>query len=177
MSHQGNLIPGTKRLSNPNSDIKDQCFQEWKAIWLCSITSLATRVHLSETYPDITESHFLEAGNDSQSATMIQEPPEQVFNPSGFTKKEYHWSLGCTGQGREGRKGYTPKRQIEASGISQQGLPTPGCTSMRTELQAGLKLSVASGGQTLETNGINLQLCLDPGLLPLLRNVLGLGSQ
>lgn len=42
--------------------------------------------------------------------------------------------------------------------------------TMRRELEAGLKLSVAWGGQTLETNGIGLQLCLDPGLLPLLRN-------
>jgi len=81
------------------------------------------------------------------------------------------------GQGREGRRGYTPKRQIEASGNSQQRLPTPGGTAVRRELEAGVKLSVAWGGQTLEINGIDLQLCLDPGLLPLLRNVLGLGSQ
>lgn len=27
MSHQGNFIPGTKRLNNPNSDMKDHCFQ------------------------------------------------------------------------------------------------------------------------------------------------------
>lgn len=103
----------------------------------------------------------------------LQETPEQVSNLS-----EYHWSLGCMGQGRGDRgriKGCTPKRQVEASRISQQSPARPGRVSMREELQAGLKLSVTWGSQTLETNGIDLLIV--PGLLPLSQMCWDPGSQ
>lgn len=70
------------------------------------------------------------------------------------------------GPGKGGEEGvYTKKANRSIWNLSASPTHT-----MRRELEAGVKLSVAWGVQTLETNGIDLHLCLDPGLLPLLRN-------
>lgn len=124
MSHQGNFIPGTKRLSNPNSDMKDQCFQEWKQFGFVLSPLSPHKGTLVWDLPDIFGSHFLEQGSNSlQCATAVWETLEQVFNLSAYSDDAYHWSPCCMGQGGEGRMEYTPKGQVEASEISQQSWP------------------------------------------------------
>lgn len=111
------------------------------------------RVHLSETCPDISGSHFLEPGSDLQSVAAICETLEQVFNLLGFSEEIYCCSLECMGEEREGRTGCTPRWHKEASRISRQNLH-------EERTRAGQECRAAWDGQTLETNRIGLQLHL-----------------
>lgn len=48
---------------------------------------------------------------------------------------------------------------------------------MRREHEAGIKLSAACGGQTLDTNGIGLKLCPPAAAAAAARNMPALNSQ
>lgn len=171
MSHQGNLIPGTKRLSNPNSDMKDQCFQEQKVIWLCSNTSLAMRVHLSETYPDIIKSHFLEPGSDF---TVCCQLSRRLQNKCLTYQNIIEVLAAWVREGRGEWGIYTKKAHRSIWNLSAKPAQTRLClhegrTSGRSEAQCNL-------GWSDTRNKWDWPLVV-PGLLPLLRNMLGLGSQ
>lgn len=97
-------------------------------------------------------SHFLEPGSDLQSVAAICETLEQVFNLLVFREEEYYCSLDCVNEERDGRTGCTPRRHIEASRISWQNLH-------EERTWAGQEHRAAWDSQTLDTNGIGLQLC------------------
>ena len=128
-----------------------------KAIWLCLHLSYQERT-LVWDLPDVFRSHFLEPGRDSQFIQLLGNSGTSLFL-TGQPSVMMH-ILEVQSQKREGKLGYIPRRQMEASAVSQQRGPTVGWGSMKRKLQAGLKLSAAWDGQTLETNGSALQLCL-----------------